>query len=739
MKRRSRAPWWIRYTVVVASSGLVVAITAAALAGAIGGLAHTANSTKAAPIVLSPLAVRSVISDRNGKEIAVLFADEDRQEVSLDRVPEAVQTAVLTIEDRDFYIHKGVNPRSMFRALFSNVQAGGITQGGSTITQQLIKNSIVGSEQTIERKAREAILSVRLEQQMTKDEILERYLNTVYLGHGAYGMQAAAETYFNKTVDQLGWSEAALLSALIRNPVGYDPIRYPELAAKRRALVTRRLVAEHHITVAEAATITTAPLPAETFSVQEATAQGQLAGANYFSEEVKQQLLALPELGATPQARYDSVFKGGLRVETPYDPDAQALAEKAVATLPDSKGRFTAALASVDPHTGAVRAVVGGTDFETQKINFATQGWRQPGSSFKFFTLMAAFDTGGVPTDTISGASPCRFPDPSAPKGVYQAENSGRSGKSGTILSQTLASSNCAFLRLGQSVGLDRVADMANRMGVRTLNPRVGADGRQAIAADGSYQVQEGFVPSDILSLPIGSKEVHPLAMAAAYATAANDGVYNPPYFISKVSDSRGKVLYEHRDAGVQVVSAQTARLVAQVLGQNVISGTGRNARLPKQPAAGKTGTTQDNADVWFVGFTPQLSTAVWIGSPKDRAKVTLAGKTQFGADFPSRIWKAFMGPYHDDLPVEEFPEPAPTRKGAAIKYSNKVDKRRSCVPTATRTCSSSPTTTIAGVAPVPTAASPTAPPALPAAAAPTIPPTSIAPPASTVAPGGGA
>ena len=709
------------------SAGAVVALIASALVVTMSKMGGAATQSKAAPIVLSPLATRSVISDRNGKEIAVLFADEDREEVALATVPEQVQTTVLTVEDRDFYQHHGVNVSSTFRALFSNIEAGDITQGGSTITQQLIKNSIVGSEQTFERKAKEAVLAMRLEDQMTKQQILERYLNTVYLGHGAYGMQAGAETYFNKTVDQLGWTEAAMLTALIRNPVGYDPLKYPELALKRRTLVVRRLVEDKHIDQATADQINAEPVPSQTYSLAQSTSQGQLAGANYFSEEVKQQLLDLPDLGATQQARYDSVFKGGLRIETTYDPDAQALAEKAVATLPDTKGKFTAALASVDTQTGAVRAVVGGTDFATQAFNYATQAWRQPGSSFKFFSLMAAFESGDVPGDTISGTSPCRFPDPGSPKGVYEASNSGSGGKVGTILSQTLASSNCGFLRLAQSVGLDRVADVANRMGMSTLNPQVDAAGKPIKNADGTFPPYvQGPIPSDIASLPIGSKEVHPLQMAAAYATAADDGVYHEAYFISKVTDSKGKVLYEHHDDGTQVVSAQTARLVAQVLAQNVLKGTGRNAKLTRQPAAGKTGTTQDNADVWFVGFTPQLATAVWIGSPTDRTPVRLNGKTQFGADFPSRIWKAFMEPYHQNLPVEQFKEAAPTRKGKAIKYSNKVDKGGSkCVATATKPCGKT-TTTVAGggatppVNPVVTSPPATSPPLTEAPAAPT-------------------
>jgi membrane peptidoglycan carboxypeptidase len=212
-------------------------------------------------------------------------------------------------------------------------------------------------------------------------------------------------------------------------------------------------------------------------------------------------------------------------------------------------------------------------------------------------------------------------------------------------------------------------------MGITTLNPKVDADGRPVIGENGLPEFEEGPVPTNILSMPIGSKEVHPVNMAAAYATAANDGVYNPPYYIEKVTDSKGKVLYQHRDQGLRVVSVQTARLVTQVLEHNTEAGTAKAARLDDQPAAAKTGTTQENADVWLVGYTPRLSTAVWIGSPEGRDKVVLKGVTQFGAKYPSKIWNAFMESYAEGLSVEEFAEASPTRKGKSLKYTNKLDK----------------------------------------------------------------
>ncbi|HKY14193.1 MAG TPA: penicillin-binding transpeptidase domain-containing protein, partial [Microthrixaceae bacterium] len=454
------------------------------------------------------------------------------------------------------------------------------------------------------------------------------------------------------------------------------------------------LLDERVITQSERDAIDDTPLPTVTHSRAEAAESTQLAGASYFSESVKQQLLDLPELGATPQDRYDAVFGGGLRVTTTYDPDAQHLAEQAVDSLPDTKGEFVASLASVEPASGAVRALVGGTDFKTNKFNYATQGWRQPGSSFKYFVLMAAFEYGAlVPNDTISGSSPCRFPDPSAEGGVYEAENSGKGGgKTASIESQTLSSSNCAFLRLGQVVGLDKVAAIANALGVSTLVEQRDEAGQIVRGDDGQPEFVEGPVPSNVLSLPLGTKEVHPVSMAGAYAAAANDGVYHEPYVIESIQDADGKVLYQHDDPGLRVVSVQTARLVNEVLESNVTSGTGRRARLGDRPAAGKTGTTQENSDVWFAGYTPQLSTAVWIGSPDGQKPVVIRGKSQFGADEPSRIWNAFMEPYHKGLPVEQFAAAESTRKGKALKYTSTADKKRR---TSSRSSARRSTTTV--------------------------------------------
>jgi penicillin-binding protein 1A len=330
---------------------------------------------------------------------------------------------------------------------------------------------------------------------------------------------------------------------------------------------------------------------------------------------------------------------------------------------------------SVEPSTGAVRAMVGGPGFDLYQYNIVTQARRQTGSAFKTFVLMALLENGYVPNDTVSGSGPCTF-DVGLPE-PYRVENFSNSrGGSGTITSQTTRSSNCAFVRLGQIVGLDRVAEQAARMGVTSeLNP-------------------------EFWSMPLGSIEISPLEMAAAYAAIANDGVYNPPYLIERVEDRSGRVLLAHQPSSRRASSPQSARLAAQILEQNVVSGTGTRARIPNQHAAGKTGTAQGSGDAWFVGFTPYLATAVWMGSPHDRFDMRIRGVGVTGGSYPAEIWGRYMRAWHEGLPEAGYPDPESTRGGRFLSLDRQVDPRGSSAPTQQRrrapTRSSSPATTAA-------------------------------------------
>jgi len=633
------------------------AITASALALAPAAKdvisAHVSDHAK---ISLDPLQERSSIYDRFGNKVATLKYDENRVQVPLTAISREMIDTVLTVEDEHFYQHKGVSLRSIGRAASANLGSGEVSQGGSTITQQVVKLAVVGSKQDLSRKLREAFLAVELEKQMTKDQILERYLNSVYFGNGAYGAQAAAELYFAKDAIDLDWAEAAMLAAVIRSPNDYDPFKHQELAMRRRSLVYRRLVEVGHMTRAGAALREFVPLPAR--------ANNPKPPNDYFVEQVKQELLKDTRLGSTPIARRNNLFGGGLHIYTTYDPLLQFQAKVARdTTMPNSRGdgtfdlppdpvtgtrRFgSGVVTAVEPGTGAVRVLLGGPGFDKYKYNVATQGLgQQPGSSFKTFVLTELMEQGYSPTDLVDGTGPCGDvpgyeKEPEAPGNF-----GGARGGVATLLSQTLKSSNCAYLRLGVIAGLDKVAARATKMGINTP------------------------LPSNQSSMSIGTSEVHPIDMAAAYSVLANDGIRNPPYYVDRVTDARGRTIFEHQSAPVRVVSEQSARLVNSVLVNNVRSGTGTRARLLNgQDAAGKTGTTQASADVWFVGYTPQLSVSVWMGSPD--ADVPLAfGGGATGGRYPAATWGQFMNAVMAGQPIVEFPEPEDRIGGKCLRMA---------------------------------------------------------------------
>jgi penicillin-binding protein 1A len=631
---------------LVAGAGLALGFLL--LIPEIRGIATAGEPGRGANLLqLSELSQRSLVYDVHGEVMAVLHAEENRSPVELARVPDHVIQAILDVEDDRFWQHGGVDLRSTMRALVTNVQSGEVRQGGSTITQQLVKNALLTPEKSVDRKVREAVLAVRLEDSLTKQEILERYLNTVYFGNGAYGVQAAAERYFAKSVEAMTVGEAAMLAGVIRNPVGYDPIRYPEQARARRDLALERMVANGHIDRDTAADLRRTALPKK-LNVPPPPPN------DYFVEEVKQRLLDDPRLGETPQERYNAVFKGGLHIHTTFDPKMQTAAQEAVRKrLPNTRGRFAAALASVEPGTGAVRAIVAGDDFNAEKYNLATQGRRQPGSSFKIVVLLAALDAGYSPNDTIDGSSPCTVKVPGfAPytPGNYE----GSAGSVASLTEATAKSVNCAYVRLGAHIGLDKVVEMGVRLGIP----------KNKLEA--------------IPSISLGSKEVTPLEMASAYATIANDGVYHAPRFVEKLLDRHGKVVFEGPGKGERAFSAQVARMAIGPMRAVVERGTGTRARLSGRQVAGKTGTSQNHENAWFVGFTPQLSTAVWMGAPEGNVPMTgvpVCGRVTGGC-IPAMIWNAYMSAALDGMPSVPFelPNPKQVPKGKAIrdKYSTK-------------------------------------------------------------------
>ncbi len=615
---------------------------------------------------LDPLNERSVVLDRYGRTIAVLRSEQNRSPVDFSRIPQHVINAVLDTEDADFYVHKGINLRSTIRAFAANVEAGGVAQGGSTITQQLVKLTLLSPKQDINRKVTEARLALQIEKEYTKDEILGRYLNLVYLGEGAYGLEAAAERYFNTSVDRLTVVQGAFLAGMIRNPTGYDPIRFRERSRQRRSTVLDRMVVRKHLTQAEADTLKTSPMPRPADRLAQPD--------TYFIEKVKQTLLDDVRLGENAKDRYNAVFNGGLKILTTFDPALQAEAERAVVdTLPDDEPDFTAALVSVDVTSGAVRALVGGRGFQTDKYDLATQGKRQPGSSWKPFIYTAALESGISPLSSISGLEPCPIPNPGGTPDPFEPSNAEPgSGKVASIPDQLVASSNCAFARLAYVVGYDKVANVAKRMGITT---------------------QIDLVPA----MALGVEEVHPLDMAGAYATLASEGLQRTPYFISEVKDRDGKTLFSTKASTKRIIDAEIARTVTAAMRRVVTSGTGTAARLDDYDAAGKTGTTNNYEDAWFVGFTNKLSTAVWMGAPdKKIAMKNVGGIRVFGGTYPARIWHAFMTDAMEGSLSVPFTEPDEKAyaKGDCIAINFVKGKDGKLLPSTT-TSSSTTTTTI--------------------------------------------
>lgn len=650
------AVFLLRFTKRIASLGIVLIAIAAVSASATVivlpqvGTIVTAHEGTAADLQLSELAERSSMFASDGTFLTVLAEEENREPIDLDDAPQEVIDAILTIEDADFYEHNGVNLRGTFRALVENINAGGIEQGGSTITQQLIKISLLTSEQNFSRKSTEAFYALRLERQMTKDEILERYLNTVYFGSGAYGIQAAAETYWGyQDASELGWAEAALLAGIIRNPTQFDPTRFPDAARNRRNVVLNRLVTTGHLTEDEADLFGLAPLPAER---QEPISTKP---RDYFIEQALQELLNdNPSiLGGDYQDRFNMIYREGLKIYTTFEPDTQAAAERARdELLPETEEGFTVAIATVDTHSGAVRAVVGGPEFEREKFNLATQGLRQPGSSMKTFVLAALFENGFSPGDIVRADGPCNFPDPTSRTGKYTVGGSFRQPTS--IASVTRSSNNCAFVRLGQVVGNDKVVQVARRLGITTL----------------------GEEAEFLLSLPLGVTVVHPMEMAGAYAAFGNDGKHNTPWYIERVEDRDGNIIYEKDEEWTRAVTEPTARQINAVLESNVERGTGRRAQLDGgHAAAGKTGTTNGFVDAWFVGYTDHYSTAVWLGHPDNATtRIRIPGWNSFGGGLPATIWGAYMNEVHADLEPIPFAEADPVRGGRYLKVQGEID-----------------------------------------------------------------
>ncbi len=654
--------WWMRLSIVIVAGALVVSALVVAVAPR---LWNAANAHDQDPITLPEwggIAQRSYVYDAKGNEIAA-YELENSQPVSLTQIPKDVLDAILAVEDREFYRHKGVNVRGLFRATLSNFE-GGARQGASTITQQVVKIEYLGG---LERDGRYKLLQIvyalRLEKERTKDEILERYLNTIFLGNNTYGIQAAAEVYFGKRVEDLTLVEGTFLAGLIQAPSSYDPIRKPEQSKRRFAQVLKSVVEVGLLEQVEADAVIDCLQPFDD-EEQRVSCEGswqipeivrsipeKTIVRTHFSEEVKSYLLNRSNLlGETYRERYNKLFRGGLRIYTTLDPDIQRAAEVAkTEKLPQNLAGIEGAVVTLDSRTGAVRAMVGGRPFAPgrNEVNLAL-ATRQTGSSIKIFILAAAIQAGVQNDDLIDGTLPCTFPNPDDPLNPFEIGQGVSRGVS-TLEEMTWYSINCAYARLSQAVGLDRVVDTTYRMAASDyLRPATGESTRQPIRPFASFAT--------------GANELSPLDMASGAQTLANSGVHMEPYLIERIEDPQG-IVFQHESPGTVVFTPEVANRITSILEGVMTSGTARRSALAGRESAGKTGTQDNNTNAWFVGYTPELTTAVWVGHPDlylpmdNIPEFVAAGVRRVqGGTFPAAIWKATMDAALFGVPPSRFP-----------------------------------------------------------------------------------
>ena len=570
-----------------------------------------------------PLPQSSVIVAADGQELSVVAPEGLRTEVTLDEVAPVAVDAVIAAEDRRFYQHSAIDPIGMARALWNDVR-NGRTQGGSTITQQLVKVEYLSSERTITRKLREAVLALKLERTRSKDEILERYLNAVYFGRNAYGIEAAARVYFGVPAADLNLPQAALLAGLIRAPESAEPAEDPEEATRRRHTVLAGMVETGAITQQEADAADATPLGAIAEHQEAPTANL----APHFVDFVRQQ--AIEALGE------QAVFGGGLRIVTTLDVAQQQAAEAAVAEILTEPDDPQAALVALDTD-GAVRAYVGGRDYATLQVDLVRglQGGgsgRQPGSTFKPFVLAAAMADGVTLGDRYSGPGHIAVDVNGAP---WEVDNYGDETFGALTVTEATANSvNTVYAQLLAEVGPQAVADAAHAAGLTSdldIHP----------------------------SIALGAEEVSPLELANAYLTFANDGNRVEPYAIVRIEGPGGAVLWEpDRPEPDQSIDQGISRAVTYALEQVIDHGTGRAADI-NRPAAGKTGTTQQAVDAWFAGYVPGYSAVVWMGyADGARPMEDVHGRTVTGGSFPAQIWQRFMTAAMDGREVADFPDP---------------------------------------------------------------------------------
>jgi membrane peptidoglycan carboxypeptidase len=551
-----------------------------------------------------------------------------REPVALASLPEHVRNAFLAAEDKDFYHHGGVDPAAVTRAALSTLR--GNTQGGSTITQQLAKLNYTAGERTVFRKLRELLYASKLERRYTKDELLERYINQVYFGDGAYGLGVAARGYFGTTPDKLSPSQAAVLAGKIRSPEGLNPRTDPRDVTRRRNQVLVNMKREgwlddktYDASVAEPLVVI--PKVAATAGL-----------APHFVTFVEREAKKLDALGASPQTRAAQLFTGGYRIQTTFDPKTYEATVASVQARLGAAGDPVTAVATVVPGDGAIRSLFGGLDFASTQFDMSSRGGRQAGSAFKPFVYMAALRDKIDPRSTFDGTSgrviPCYG---STPVNNYAGEDAGGVL---TVDDALVHSVNVVFVDLGCHVGVNDVVRAATDDGI----PDDATTAQGAVFLGGLH-----------------GKGVNALAMASAYATFGANGMYAEPYAIAKIVDRDDHVIYEHKAKTHRAFSEDEVGVINRPLQGVVKEGTGVAAKIGR-PVGGKTGTTQDNIDAWFNGFTPDLATSVWTGYAQPKPMQGVHGRSVTGGSFPAQIFSDVMKAAHRGIPVHSLPTRSP-------------------------------------------------------------------------------
>jgi penicillin-binding protein 1A len=610
--RKKRKLLWLKITGVVVL--LLVIVGFGMAAGAIFALSRNLPSLE--ELRKRPNAVNTTIYDRHGEVIAELHGAENRVLVPSNEIPDVMKQATVAVEDERFYMHHGVDFQGVVRAMLENFRAGGVVQGGSTITEQFVKNAYVGNERTYTRKLREAVLAWQLEDRWSKDKILTEYLNTVYYGAGAYGVEAAALTYFHKHVSELNLQQAALLAALPKFPTQYSPTSDPKLAREQRNKVLQLMADQGYITPQRALRVSKKKI-----GVYPHPPSLNNDMADYFTDYVTRVLTK----------RYGSrqVFEGGLKVYTSIEMDWQ---REAIDVIKSTTGPLdfgfkpSAALVAIDPKNGYIRTMVGGLDYKKQKFNLAWQARRQPGSSMKPFVLTAAVLQGMNPDTTYyNSKSPIVIP-----MGAFAAPwvvNGDGPGGPESVSAATTISDNVVFAQLSVDVDPVNTVDAARKMGITS--------------------------PLDIVpSITLGTSGVTPLEMADAYATLASGGIHHPPQAIVKVVLPNGRVDWKPKTKGRRAIPAGVASVVTQCLERVASGGTGSatGSYFP-YPRAGKTGTTDQGWDVWYVGYTPQLAASVWMGDAEKNSPMSGA----YGGTYCAPMWARFFAAALADQPHPAF------------------------------------------------------------------------------------